>query len=165
MKVGYYLILLKSERRYEMKKGQIKTRIISGFPGIGKTYFCNNSDYLVLDSDSSQYSWVLENGVKKRNPDFPANYIQHIKDNIGKYEFILVSSHLEVREALKLDCLFFYLIYPNLKDKMEYLKRYAERGSDDAFVKLLSDNWDNWIKELYMRSEERRVGKECRSRC
>jgi len=126
----------------------MKTRIISAFPGVGKTYYHNKYKDTTLDSDSSLFSWVNVSGYKVRNPDFPDNYIQHIKENIGKYEFIFVSTHKEVRDALLENCLFFYLIYPDIDLKEKFLNKYKERGSSDSFIKLLSDNWENWIKEL-----------------
>lgn len=125
----------------------MRTRIISAFPGTGKSFYHKKHQYTTLDSDSSMFSWVTENGEKKRNPDFPNNYIQHIKENIGKYEFIFVSSHKEVRKALLDNCIFFYLIYPREDKKGDYLQRYKERGNEAGFVKLLDANWDTWIKE------------------
>jgi hypothetical protein len=125
---------------------QPHTRIISAFPGTGKSYYHNNNKTTTLDSDSSEFSWVIEDGKKVRNPDFPNNYITHIKENIGKYDFIFVSSHAEVRQALKANCLFYYLVYPERKCKDMYLKRYKDRGSPDAFIQLISDNWDNWLR-------------------
>ena len=50
----------------------MKTKIIAGFPGIGKSYVFNQRKYKCLDSDSSLFSWI-EKGV--RHPDFPNNYI------------------------------------------------------------------------------------------
>lgn len=123
----------------------MRTRIISAFPGTGKTTFYEKYKDITLDSDSSNFSWVTQEGKKIRNPDFPQNYINHIKDNIGKYRFILVSSHKEVRDALIDNCLFFYLAYPALEHKNDYLKRYKERGSSEAFIQLLENNWDAWI--------------------
>ena len=73
-----------------------KTTIISAFPLCGKTYFSQNcGDFVVIDSDSSNFSWVKDsngNRTSKRNPDFPGNYIEHIKSNIGKVDYILVST-------------------------------------------------------------------------
>jgi hypothetical protein len=125
----------------------MRTRIISAFPGTGKTTFYESNKGSVIDSDSSNFSWVIEDVKKIRNPDFPQNYINHILENIGKYEFILVSSHKVVREALINNCIFFYLVYPNINRKEEYLKRYKDRGNAAEFVKLLNDNWDNWVRE------------------
>ncbi len=128
----------------------MKTRIISAFPGTGKSYFYNENKSTTIDSDSSEFSWVKDdqgNNTKERNPNFPQNYIEHIKENIGKYEFIFVSSHKEVREALKDNCIFFYLIYPDVNRKEEFVQRYIDRGSPNGFIKLIESNWDEWIKE------------------
>jgi adenylate kinase family enzyme len=133
-----------------------KTRIISAFPGTGKTTFCKNikdflsGDYTVTDSDSSKFSWIEdENGKKFRNPEFPKNYIEHIKDCIGKYDFILVSSHKEVRDALVKNCLFFYLVYPEVDSKEEYIKRYKDRGNAEELVNRLDENWCDWISQCW----------------
>ena len=125
----------------------MRTRIISGFPGIGKSFYFETHKETTLDSDSSSFSWTLEEGKKVRNPDFPTNYIEHIKENIGKYEFIFVSTHIEIREALQENCIFFYLVYPARNRKNEFLQRYQDRGSSDSFIKLISDNWDKWLDE------------------
>lgn len=129
---------------------KIQTRIISAFPGTGKSYYHNKFEDNSIDSDSSEFSWVKDsngNNTKERNPEFPQNYIEHIKENIGKYKFIFVSSHKVVRDALKEECLFFYLIYPNKDIKGEFIQRYKDRNSPDGFIKLLGDKWDEWIKE------------------
>ena len=71
----------------------MQTRIIAAFPGTGKSYYHKENPETTLDSDSSRFSWVKDsegNNTKERNPDFPENYISHIKENIGKYEFIFV---------------------------------------------------------------------------
>ena len=44
----------------------MSTKIISAFPGCGKTYFHNNNKNTTLDSDSSHFSWIKdENGNTK----------------------------------------------------------------------------------------------------
>ena len=128
----------------------MQTRIIAAFPGTGKSYYHKENPETTLDSDSSRFSWVKDsegNNTKERNPDFPENYISHIKENIGKYEFIFVSSHKEVREALLENCIFFYLIYPARDRKVEFIQRYKDRGSPEGFINLISNNWDAWIRE------------------
>jgi len=130
----------------------MKTKIISAFPGTGKSYYHNKYSDTTLDSDSSNFSWVKDengNNTKERNPEFPQNYINHIKENIGKYKYIFVSSHKEVRDALLDNCLFFYVVYPNERRKDEFLERYRSRGNDEKFIQLISDNWEKWINEIY----------------
>lgn len=115
-----------------------KTQLISAFPWTGKSHFFKNSTKNVLDSDSSTFD----------KSDFPNNYIKHIQDNIGKADVILISSHKDVREALVKNDLRFTLVYPQKDLKEEYLERYKQRGSPEGFIKLLKDNWDNWIDEM-----------------
>lgn len=114
------------------------TIVVSAFPGCGKSYFFENSTLKVLDSDSSKFD----------KANFPANYIQHIQDNIGKVDVIFVSSHEAVRKALVDQGIPFALIYPSCFAKDEYLERYKKRGSPDGFIKLISDNWDNWLDDM-----------------
>ncbi|AMS01258.1 AAA family ATPase [Bacillus phage AR9] len=121
------------------------TKIISGFPGIGKSTLYNNTDLKVLDSDSSNFSWSRP-GV--RNKDFPQNYIDHIKENMGKVDIILVSSHDVVREALNDNNIDYYIVYPDIKLKDEYLKRYKERGNDDKFLSFIEKNWESFINAI-----------------
>ena len=127
-----------------MKKN-IKTIVVSGFPGVGKSYYVNygeGNDYMpqgfAIDSDSSTFN----------KSNFPKNYIEHIKKNIGKVKIIFVSSHKEVRDALVKNNIDFTLAYPNIDLKNEYIKRYKKRGSDDGFINFISDNWDEFISDL-----------------
>lgn len=124
------------------------TKIISAFPGTGKSHYHIENKDTTLDSDSSEFSWIIKDGEKIRNHNFPDNYINHIKENIGKYEFIFVSSHKEVRDALINNKLYFYLVYPSLNDKDIYITRYKNRGSSESFINLISDKWNEWLYEL-----------------
>lgn len=124
----------------------ITTLVISGFPGIGKSYyFREKPGFIVLDSDSSVFSWSSE-GV--RNPDFPQNYIEHIKSNMGKVHTILVSSHKVVRDALRESGIDYVLVYPLRKLKSEYIQRYRDRGSDEGFIRMIEGRWDDFMAEL-----------------
>jgi hypothetical protein len=117
----------------------VKTVIISAFPGCGKSHlFRNKGEKQILDSDSSKFD----------KSQFPQNYINHIKSNIGLADMILVSSHKEVRDALVDNGIEFTLVYPNKEIKDEYIQRYIDRGNEDKFVELLKNNWNNWIPEL-----------------
>lgn len=130
----------------------MKTIVISAFPGVGKTYFMqNNKDIKILDSDSSEYSHIVnQQGQKVINPEWPKNYMDHLKKQIAKQEwdYILVSSHEVVRTKLARNFIEYYLVYPDEKLKKEYLKRYKDRGSDKNFIKLLNDNFQQWIEDM-----------------
>lgn len=119
----------------------IKTVIISGFPGIGKSYFYNNNHKTlkISDSDSSRFD-------KK---DFPNNYIKHIKKLIkeGDYDFILVYSHKEVREEMIKNKIDFMLVYPEKYLKKSYIERYKERGSPEAFINMMEEKFESFVNE------------------
>lgn len=142
------------------------TKIIAAFPACGKTYcFSNNKNLSILDSDSSQFSWVnvidkeyeaknrgkndyKERYIKIRNPDFPKNYIEHIKENIGKVDYIFVSTHEEVRKALNESDIEFTIVCPERSLKAEWVGRCFLRGSGDKFCQLIADQWDNWLDQI-----------------
>jgi hypothetical protein len=134
----------------------IDTKIFSVFPACGKTYFFEHQDdwnLRILDSDSSQFSWMYkedewtERIIKVRNPEFPKNYIEHIKNNIGKYDYIFVSSHKEVRDALDEAGIEFTIVFPEYKCKEEWFGRCCIReieGKNGFDSTVLLNNWDKW---------------------
>ncbi len=125
------------------------TRIISAFPACGKTFLHNKAGkgYTTLDSDSSKFSWVLDREGQPtsiRNTDFPNNYITYIKSNIGKVDYIFVSSHKEVRLALEAAGLRYATVQPDTSLKAEWLGRCWLRNNADQFLRVLNQNWDVW---------------------
>lgn len=117
-----------------------KAKVISAFPGCGKSHLYNilKETIDILDSDSSKFD----------KANFPKNYIDHIKDNISKVDIILVSSHEDVRKELVKNKIDFTLVFPHISLKDQYIERYKKRGSPENFIKLLDNNWDNWIEQL-----------------
>lgn len=142
------------------------TKIYSIFPACGKTWLYEHQeeyDLKILDSDSSQFSWVHTNidengnmirGIRKlRNPDFPNNYIKHIKENIGKYDCIFVSSHASVREALDKEGIDFTIVYPMPMCKAEWVGRCFIReknGEDGCGAEAMCNNFDVWQSDCCM---------------
>lgn len=150
-----------------------KAKVISAFPASGKsTYYREWSQYSkdnvwhggkrhneggglcgdkILDSDSSQFSWIKdENGdnTDVRNPDFPNNYIQHIKDHLETEDVIFVSSHDIVRNALEENNIDYYLVYPDKDLLEEWIYRMKNRGNNDKFIGFITSNWDKFIDEI-----------------
>lgn len=124
--------------------------VIAAFPGTGKseaTKILNDMGVAASDSDSSHHP-------KEPQGVFPDNYIHHIKSRIKELKqaggdgYIFVSSHKVVRDALVAEKIDFTLFYPSLALKQIYLNRYIDRGSNEAFVQLLDDNYDDWIDEI-----------------
>lgn len=132
--------------------GFMNTKVISAFPACGKTYmFENNKDLKMLDSDSSEFSWVKDdNGdnTKERNPLFPQNYIDHINDNLGKVDIIFVSSHDVVRKALEGNTIYYTLVYPDISLKDEWIQRFIDRDNNEGFINFISSNWSKFIESI-----------------
>lgn len=127
--------------------------VISAFPGCGKTYCYKNlqNNLKIIDSDSSNFSWIKDengNNTKVRNPEFPNNYINHIKENINYTDIIFVSSHSEVRTALKENGIKSVLIFPEKDLYLKFMKRYRDRGNDDIFIDFISHNWSKFIDDM-----------------
>jgi hypothetical protein len=134
----------------------MNTLIVSGFPGVGKSYFTKEKNSnKILDSDSSSFSWKNTND---RNPDFPNNYIKHIKENIGKVDVIFISTHDILLKELHRQNINYILVYPQLEIKKEYISRYIKRNNDELFIDTLNANYEDWIKGL----EEQRGCLHCR---
>lgn len=118
------------------------TKIVSAFPCTGKTKFYEyclfDSDKVVMDSDSSKFD--------KEN--FPTNYVEHIKEHIGKVDLIFVSSHESVRKALTDAGIDFMVCYPVSEAKNEYITRARQRGSSPEFIQMLDTNWYDFLKQM-----------------
>ena len=126
----------------------MKTLIISAFSGTGKTTFFKKYPDISIDCGNTKFKWKRINNNKViKNPEFPKNYVDAIKENIGKYKYIFVSTHTEVRDILKENDLYFYLIYPAIDRKDEFLQRYRDRNSPESYIKSLDLNWNTWITE------------------
>ena len=130
-----------------------ETKVVSAYPCCGKTYAYKNYQdrYKILDSDSSEFSWIKDkngNNTKERNPDFPNNYIEHIKSNIGKVDIIFVSSHLSVRQAMENANIRFCTVYPKANMLNEWIGRMYRRGSSEDFIKFQIKNWDKFMHKI-----------------
>ena len=86
--------------------------------------------------------------IKVRNPNFIKDYITHIKENIGKVDFIFVSSHLEVRKALNDEGIIYVTVYPGNCMLNEWVGRMYRRGSDKKFIDFQIEHWDEFTKNI-----------------
>ena len=121
------------------------TKVIAGFPAIGKTYAARNSNFMCVDCDSSQWNWLIQpDGSRIPNPEFPKNYIDHIKLQMKHdfLDFVFVSSHENVCQCLQENCIDFTIVVPALNCKKEYYKRMQERESPVSFIERVMENWN-----------------------
>jgi hypothetical protein len=139
-----------SRTNYEIKEKipEHNTIIVLGFPGVGKskaTEILRERGFRVSDSDSSMFP----------KDGFPDNYIQHIKECCLHHSFdiMFISSHEVVRKSIFNSRFLFnnfpiYICYPDKKLKDEYICRYKERGNNEKFIELLSENFEKWIDDI-----------------
>ena len=131
--------------------------VLSVFPATGKTYAVEHGvgNYRIIDSDSSKFSWVERvdvngNTIKVRNPDFPDNYVDHIRENLKRndLDFIFVSSHTEVRAAMDTAGIPYQIVYPQVDCLAEWIGRMYLRGNDDKFIRFIVANWYPFMAEI-----------------
>ena len=141
-------------------------KVISAFPGIGKTTLVQtNKNY--IDLESSDYKWIdidktlsieeRKGTAKTINPDFPENYIKKITELTDMGFNVLISSHKEVREALQTQSIEYTIVLPSLDMKEEMINRYLSRGNQESFVNLLKTNYEKFVEDLSMDSNEKVV--------
>ena len=132
--------------------------IICGFPGVGKTT-AERVCLEAIDCESSAFHWNFDPtevneeypaGVIKENTQWVSRYIEHILEcaNSGKYQYVLVSSHREVREALDMRSVPYVVVVPKIGLIDEYLARYVERGDCAEFIIKVYENWGKWINDI-----------------
>lgn len=137
-----------------------QTKIVSAFPCCGKTHSLehnNDPSISICDSDSSLFSWILDSNnetTPERNSAFPSNYIAHIKQCIGKYDVIFVSSHAEVRQALYDAGLNFVVVAPDKSCKSEWVSRASKRVGHPLSASLMNNMYNSWIQSIEEFSQE-----------
>lgn len=128
---------------------KINTIIVSAFPGCGKTTTSRElkGQITLIDSDFSTFN----------KTNFPQNYVEHIKSQIGKQEIIFISSHEIVRKALEAEGIEYFLFYPSLKRKEEFLDLYHRRGNSETFINVLDRNFENFISSCDNAKTEHKI--------
>lgn len=114
-----------------------KTIVIAAFPGCGKSTFFKKNKNICIDSDSSLFD----------KEHFPENYMQHIKNNIGKVDYIFVSTHAIVRKALVDNAIPFVCVVPFVTRRKEFVTNYISRGSSESLIAVIEKNWMDWIMD------------------
>ena len=117
---------------------EIKSKVICGFTGVGKTFFSKSKDK-VIDIDHSLFRNL-------KNPN--KAYFDYVCSCNGSYEYILISTHSEIRDMLHKNNIQYYLVYPEKCLKDEYKERFISRGNSESYAKLIYDMWDEWIGDL-----------------
>ena len=138
----------------------IPSIIVSGFPGIGKSFIALKMPYLVRDLESSLYHWqnirgeftLDENGNKLLMDNWPSNYIRDIKElEMSKmYRNVMVSSHENIRKEMAKAGIRYTNVFPENTPEMKaiMLQRYKNRASSQDFIDDIDKNWDKYIASM-----------------
>lgn len=126
-----------------------KTWLISAFHGCGKTTASRTLKGQINVIDLESLSFL--------NSNFPQNYIEHIKENIGKQDVILVSAHETVRKALNKEGLEYFLFYPSMRRKDEFLDLYYRRGNSEAFINTLDKHFESVLENCQNDSSPNKI--------
>lgn len=133
--------------------------LYSCFAGVGKSHLAK-IDNLYIDLESSDFQWVYPDDLslsveerkstknKRRNSQFPINYINAMKDYLKQGKRVLISSQPEVLDLVKKYDLPLTTVSLDPKLKDIYLKRYKERGNNEDFIDLMDKNFNNFCKDL-----------------
>lgn len=134
----------------------MSAQIIGALAGSGKSSFYKKATlkgHTVLDLDSVLYSHFVDNqGKKISNPFFIENYENAIKRSVDLYDYILIGTHKEVRDMLRINGIEYTLVLPQLDMMNEYLLRYVHRGDRTSFITGIIDNWDDYIMQMMSES-------------
>ena len=111
-------------------------KIVSAFCGTGKSYICDKTDINAIEIEY----WKYKNSDK--------SYIEDVKNQIGKVDYIFISTD-PVSLRLLIDAgLTITLVYPENSLRNEYLDRYIDRDSPYDFIGTFMKFWDIWLDEL-----------------
>ena len=127
--------------------------IVSGFTGIGKSYFAEKykDEYDILDLDSSYFSWVTKiDGTKEKQDStyFAANYLGAIKELAPYVDIMFISTHDEIRRKLAEYKIPFISVYPKYEAKEQWLDRLRKRNHEDRIIPIMDENWDKFVKDI-----------------
>ena len=83
------------------------------------------------------------------NPDFPNNFVQYIKENIGKVDIIFVDSDIKIRQWLNEAKIKFVTVYPWSSCLQEWIGRMYLNNYDKKFIDKEISNWKKNIEYIY----------------
>lgn len=80
--------------------------------------------------------------------DYIKNYIEDIKNYIGKVDYIFIATEPDGMKFLHDEGFDITLVYPKNELRNEYLDRYIERDSPYDFIGTFMKHWHIWLNEL-----------------
>jgi len=115
-----------------------ETLLCAAFCGTGKTYICEKTN---ISSIEIEYWKYKDKGLQKE-------YLKDIKNQIGKVDYIFISTDPNGLILLNKEGYDIILAYPDNELRNEYLDRYIERDSPYDFIGTFMKHWHIWLNEL-----------------
>ena len=141
----------------------IKCNVIVCGPAVGKTYLAEHDKrFIDLDDMKATYKYGLnnisrkdkENGKLNRgkivNNDSTEYAIKILEEEIKNGNIVLISNGsknlLKYITEKNID---YCLVYANINDKDEYIKRMRKRGNNDIFIEKMTETtqWKKFYEE------------------
>ena len=141
----------------------IKCNVIVCGPAIGKTYLAKHDKrFIDLDDMKATYKYGLNNTSRKNkekgklnrgkiiNNDSTEYAIKILEEEIKKGNIVLISNGsknlLNYIVEKNID---YCLVYANINDKDEYIKRMKKRGNNDVFIERMTEEklWKKFYEE------------------
>ena len=144
----YMIFVYGPDGTVRQKINKDESLIIASFACLGKTMFTNKYPDTAIDIESIHYARNYKNKdlndeVAKGdanwepNPEYPANYIKDVVDNIGKYKVIFLTTAADALSELDKINVRYSILYPGQNRRQQILSDARKRGNDDTFVAFL----------------------------
>ena len=146
-----------------MKSSKFKCNVIVCGAAIGKTYLAEHDKrFIDLDDMKATYKYGLSKASRKEkergkldrgeivNNDSTKYAIKILEEEIKNDSIILISSaNKKLLKYLIDNKINYCLVYANINDKQEYIKRMKNRGNNDIFIEKLTETeaWKNQYEE------------------
>ena len=115
--------------------------IIAAFPGVGKTTL--EQQYPGKFQDTPTEDLVAYYGGQ--TPTYHDRFADRVEEVVNHGKIALMLPIMDVMDRLIARGHEIICVIPQQSDKEEYMKRYRERDSDDAFLEKIDRNWDSWL--------------------
>ena len=136
--------------RVKQKINNNESVLIASFACMGKSTFAKENPGVALDIESIHYARIYDNKHPndevakgdanwRPNPDYPANYVKEVIDNIGKYKLIFLTGGKDILLELDKLGIKYSILYPGESRKNKVLDDARRRGNNNKFIKLLDD--------------------------
>lgn len=138
-------------------------KIISAYSCMGKSTIAQKAKeegkWNFVDLDSSGFSWVTKKEYtpdgeevfyKERNPEFVEDYFKAIKElyDDESVHHIFISTHPNIRQKLIKEDMKFTTVVPTLESKKIVLERMRKRGDSTQFINMMSDHYEQTLKDI-----------------